>query len=97
MKLIKNAAGRLVPTEVNGQQQIPYKGINKYKPAGSKAKPPIRTCIDYPEDGNKVVKNLKENCVPQSIFNMDCSSYQEFLNQRRKLMADKMRNYYFGL
>jgi len=23
MKLIKNAAGRFVPTEVNGQQQIP--------------------------------------------------------------------------
>ncbi len=60
MNLVKNAAGRLVPTKVNGQQQIPFQGINKYKPLGSKAKPPIRTCIDYPEDGNKVVKNLKE-------------------------------------
>ena len=59
MKLIKNAAGRLVPDEVNGQQQIPFKGVNKYKPTGSKAKPPIRTCIDYSEDGNKVVKDLK--------------------------------------
>jgi len=60
MKLIKNAAGRLVPTEVNGQKQIPFKGINNYKPSGNKAKSLIRTCIDYPEDGNKVVKNLKE-------------------------------------
>ena len=60
MKSIKNAAGRLVPDEVNGQQQIPFKGVNKYKPSGNKAKPPIRICIDYPEDGNKVVKNLKE-------------------------------------
>ena len=60
MKLVKNAAGRLVPTEVNGQQQIPFKGIDKYKPTGNKSKPPIRTCIDYPKDGNKVVKNLKE-------------------------------------
>ena len=59
MKLVKNAAGRLVPTEVNGQQQIPFKGVNKYKPSGNKAKPPIRTCIDYPKDGNKVVKDLK--------------------------------------
>ena len=59
MKLIKNAAGRLVPTEVNGQEQIPFKGINKYRPKGHKAKPPIRTCIDYPKDGNKVVKDLK--------------------------------------
>ena len=59
MKLVKNAAGRLVPTEVNGQEQIPFKGINKYKPRGNKTKPPIRTCIDYPKDGNKVVKDLK--------------------------------------
>jgi citrate lyase subunit alpha / citrate CoA-transferase len=70
MKLIKNAAGRFVPTEVNGQLQIPFKGfvsdyarsrkgVNKYKPSGVKAKPPIRSCIDYPEDGNKVVKDLK--------------------------------------
>ena len=59
MKLIKNAAGQLVPTEINGQEQIPFKGINKYKPRGNKTKPPIRTCIDYPKDGNKVVKDLK--------------------------------------
>jgi len=59
MKLLKNAAGRLVPVEVNGQEQIPFKGINKYKPSGNKAKPHIRTCIDYPQDGNKVVKDLK--------------------------------------
>jgi citrate lyase subunit alpha/citrate CoA-transferase len=59
MKLVKNAAGRLVPTEVNGEQQIPFKGVNKYRPTGNKAKPPIRTCIDYPKDGNKVVKDLK--------------------------------------
>lgn len=59
MKLIKNAKGRLVPTIVNGEKQIPFKGVNKYKPIGNKAKPPIRTCIDYPEDGNKVVKDLK--------------------------------------
>ena len=59
MKLVINAAGRRVPTEVNGQEQIPFKGINKYKPTGNKTKPPIRTCIDYPKDGNKVVKDLK--------------------------------------
>ena len=60
MKLVKNAAGRIVPTTVNGLKQIPYKGVGKYKPKGFKAKPPIRSCADYPADGNKVVKNLKE-------------------------------------
>ncbi|MDH7603947.1 MAG: citrate lyase subunit alpha [Melioribacter sp.] len=60
MKLIKNAANRLVPSEVNGQKQIAFQGIGKYKPEGRKANPPIRSCIDYPSNGNKVVKNLKE-------------------------------------
>jgi citrate lyase subunit alpha/citrate CoA-transferase len=59
MKFVKNAAGRLVPDEVNGQKQIPYMGVNKHKPNGNKYKPPISTCIDYPPDGNKVVENLK--------------------------------------
>ena len=60
MKLIKNAAGRLVPTSINGVKQIPFKGIGKYKPKASKYAPPIRSCSDYPEDGNKVVRNLRE-------------------------------------
>jgi len=59
MKLVKNAAGRLVPTTVNGEKQIPFKGVNKYKPNGRKYGPPIKSCVDYPLDGNKVVKNLK--------------------------------------
>ncbi|HED06869.1 MAG TPA: citrate lyase subunit alpha, partial [Ignavibacteria bacterium] len=60
MKLIKNAAGRLVPKEVNGEKQIPFQGVNKYKPKGYKVKPKIETCIDYPWNGNKVVKDLEE-------------------------------------
>lgn len=60
MKLVKNAAGRLVPTKINNEKLIPFKGVNKHRPTSNKAKPPIRTCIDYPWDGNKVVKNLKE-------------------------------------
>lgn len=60
MKLIKNAAGRFVPEKVNGEKQIPFKGINKYKPKGNKAKSAIRSCADYPLDGNKVVESLKE-------------------------------------
>jgi citrate lyase subunit alpha/citrate CoA-transferase len=59
MKLVKNAAGRFVPIEINGQKQIPFMGINKFKPTGDKAKPPIRSCNDFPTNGNKVVKDLK--------------------------------------
>lgn len=60
MKLIKNAANRLVPEVINGQKQIPFKGVNKYKPKGVKAAPTVRSCIDYPADGNKIVKTLKD-------------------------------------
>jgi len=60
MKMIKNAAGRLVPDAINGEKQIPYMGVDEYKPTGHKYGPPIRSCADYPPDGNKVVKNLRE-------------------------------------
>lgn len=33
-KLVKNAAGRLVPTAVNGQPAIPFQGVGKYRPTG---------------------------------------------------------------
>lgn len=60
MKLVKNAVNRLVPNEVNGEKQIPFQGVGKYKPIGNKAKPAIRSCADYPADGNKIIKSLKE-------------------------------------
>lgn len=59
-KLVRNAVGRMVPTEINGQEVIPFKGIGKHKPTGRKYAPPIPTVIDYPEDGNKVIGSLKE-------------------------------------
>ena len=60
MKLVKNAAGRKVPTTVNGLKSIPFKGVGKYKPKGNKTKPAIRSCSDYPAGGDKRVKNLRE-------------------------------------
>lgn len=60
MKLVKNSLNRLVPESINDEKQIPFMGIDKYKPGGKIASPPIRSSSDYPEDGNKIVKNLKE-------------------------------------
>lgn len=42
-------------------------------------------------------QNLRMNCVPVEIMNMTLDDYPEFLNLRRKLMAEKMREYYFKL
>lgn len=59
-ELERNAANRLVPAEVNGRAQVPYHGVNQYKPAGAKHGPPIRSSAAYPEDGDKRVATLEE-------------------------------------
>jgi hypothetical protein len=42
-------------------------------------------------------KNLEMHCIPPEIFDMDFSRYPEFLEERRKLMAKKIKNYFFSL
>jgi hypothetical protein len=42
-------------------------------------------------------KNLEENCIPESVFTMTIENYQEFLMERRKLMAKKIKSYYYSL
>jgi len=39
-------------------------------------------------------KNLAMNCIPLSIATMDASKYTEFLEERRKLMALKIKQYF---
>lgn len=41
--------------------------------------------------------NLEENCIPKEVFNMDINNYNEFLEMRRKLMAEKIREFYYKL
>jgi len=59
MNLVRNALGRMVPTEVNGRPAVPFPGLDKYRPSGRKAAPKIATIIDYPESGNKLVPDLR--------------------------------------
>ena len=59
MKMTENAAGRLVPDEINGVKAVPFKGVGKHRPDGRKYGPPIPTCIDFPDDNNKVVDSLQ--------------------------------------
>jgi citrate lyase subunit alpha/citrate CoA-transferase len=58
-RIVENAIGRRVPTVVNGKTQVPYAGVAAHHPEGNKHGPPIRSCRDYPSDGNKVVPDLK--------------------------------------
>ena len=80
-KLVKNAAGRLVPTVINGKPAVPYMGIGKYKPTGNKAAPPIATCADYPDDGNKTVPSLRDALIRCGIRDgMTISTHHHFRN-----------------
>ena len=45
----------------------------------------------------ELLDNLKMNCIPVELMEMTISDYQDFLSLRRKLMANKMKDYYFGL
>jgi len=56
---VENAAGRQVPTRVNHRAQTPYQGVGAHTPEGPKAAPPIRSCRDYPPEGDKRVGDLR--------------------------------------
>lgn len=43
------------------------------------------------------LENLKVNCIPPEIIQMNIEDYQDFLSLRRKLMAQKIKEYYFSL
>ncbi len=58
-KLTRNAAGRMVPTEVNGKEVIPYKGVATHRPTGVRAAPSVATCIDSPDSGDKTGPDIK--------------------------------------
>jgi hypothetical protein len=41
--------------------------------------------------------NLKTHCIPESIFGMHVGHYDDFLRERRALIADKIMRYYKSL
>jgi citrate lyase subunit alpha/citrate CoA-transferase len=80
-KLVKNAAGRMVPAIINGEEHVPYQGVGKYKPQGRKFAPRIPSCADYPLDGNKTVPTLKEALIKAGLRDgMTISTHHHFRN-----------------
>ena len=80
-ELVTNALGRRVPTIVNGREQVPFQGANGYAPSGGKAGPPIRSCRDYPANGDKRVPDLRtalERCGVRD--GMVISTHHHFRN-----------------
>ena len=48
-------------------------------------------------DLSQLNTNLGENCIPLAIKDMEATHYEEFLAERRKLMASMMKRYYLSL
>jgi len=48
-------------------------------------------------DKEKLLLNLSCNCIPENVVSMDYKHYEEFLLERRKLMAAKIKGYYYSL
>ena len=48
-------------------------------------------------DESSLLANLESNCIPEGIFDMGAADYEDFLAQRRILMARKIRGYYESL
>lgn len=48
-------------------------------------------------DETQLYKNLADNCIPESVFEMSHEDYGSFLEQRRMMMAKKIRKYYENL
>lgn len=48
-------------------------------------------------DEKTLRKNLEKNCIPEGFENMEIDDYAKFLEARRKLMAEKIKQYYQSL
>ena len=80
-KYVKNAVGRMIPETINGKPVIPFKGVHKYKTKGRRYAPPLPSCADYPEDGNKLVEDLKTALKNAGIKDgMTISTHHHFRN-----------------
>ena len=46
---------------------------------------------------DELKENLRQNCVPEGFESMTIEDYSQFLEKRRVLMAQKIKEYYFSL
>ncbi len=80
-KLVKNAAGRMVVNEINGEPATPYMGVGNFQPTGHKHAPRISTCADYPGNGNKEIESIKDALVRCGLKDgMTISTHHHFRN-----------------
>lgn len=85
----------LIQTEVN--LQITNKSPNIYMSEIINQCETKQTSIGSIVDNGLLKENLKNNCIPENFYMMTIDDYDSFLKERRKLMAEKIKRYYYSL
>lgn len=85
----------LIQTEIN--LQITNKAPNAYMLEINEQCKNGEATIGSIIDKELLNENLKINCIPDGFENMTVNDFDEFLKQRRILMANKIKEYYYSL
>ena len=62
MKMVRNAAGRMIPDEVDGRRLVPFGGAHAGRGCGRKAAPPVRAVVDYRDKVRSSLDEAIEAC-----------------------------------
>lgn len=49
------------------------------------------------KDYDELLANLDESCIPENFWDYSYETYDDYLNERRKLMSRYIRDYYYSL
>jgi len=85
----------LIQTEIN--LQITNKAPNAYMLEVNEQCENENATIGSIINKDILKENLKTNCIPDGFENMTVENFDEFLKERRKLMANKIKEYYYSL
>ena len=96
-KSLYNQEGNYAFLDTQVNKSIGKKAPNEYFSEARKQCETGEITIGSITDYDQLMENLKTNCVPEDVFDMDHTRYFEFLEKRRMMMAKKIRKYYESL
>ena len=96
-KSMYNQEGNYAFLDSQINKSIGKKAPNEYFPEARKQCETGVITIGSITDYDQLMENLRVNCVPEDVFDMDYTRFEEFLEKRRMMMARKIRAYYEAL
>ena len=96
-KSMYNQEGNYAYLDTQVNKSIGKKAPNEYFPEARLQCEAGEITIGSITNYDQLMENLRTNCVPEEVFDMDHTRYTEFLEKRRVMMARKIRKYYESL